>query len=156
MNIRSYWIHRTPEFRDWYSTQTEKSRVQIDKPLDFEQASSEGIKMLKTKTFKRRKISSKITPKKASSRKLKDGMGIDSYDPTRALLDEERIGRAIWECLKNDDPEGVIEVIQIHLEAINKTQLAKHANLAKTTLYHSFRSKNPTIKTLAKLIHASF
>jgi len=80
--------------------------------------------------------------------------GIDRYDPTAALLDEERIGRAIWECLKNGDSEGVIEVIQIHLEAYNKTQLAKEAHLPKTTLYHSLRSKNPTIKTLAKLVHA--
>lgn len=81
-------------------------------------------------------------------------MGVERYDPTEALLDEERIGRAIWECLKNGDSEGVIEVIQIHLEACNKTQLAKEAHLPKTTLYHSFRSKNPTIRTLAKLVHA--
>jgi len=81
-------------------------------------------------------------------------MGVDSYDPTTALLDEERIGRAIWECLKNGDSEGIIEVIQIHLEAYNKTHLAKEAHLPKTTLYHTLRSKNPTIKTLAKLVHA--
>ena len=56
---------------------------------------------------------------------IKPGMGVDSYDPTEALLDEERIGRVIWECLKDGDSEGVIEVIQIHLEAYNKTQLAK-------------------------------
>ncbi|NGX48125.1 MAG: hypothetical protein K1000chlam3_01515 [Chlamydiae bacterium] len=42
-------------------------------------------------------------------------MGVDRYDPTKALLDEDRIGRAIWEYLKNDDPEGVIEMIQAHL-----------------------------------------
>lgn len=81
-------------------------------------------------------------------------MGVRRYDPTEALLDEERIGRAIWECLKNGDPEGVIEVIQIHLTACNKAQLARDADLPKTTLYHSLRSKNPTIKTLAKLVHA--
>jgi DNA-binding phage protein len=81
-------------------------------------------------------------------------MGVRAYNPTEALLDEERIGRAIWECLKNGDSEGIIEVIQIHLEACNKTQVAKEAHLPKTTLYHSFRSKNPTIRTLAKLVHA--
>ena len=81
-------------------------------------------------------------------------MGVEAYDPTHALLDEDRIGRAIWECLKEGDSEGVIEIIQIHLEAVNKTQLAKEADLPKTTLYHSFRSKNPTIKALAKLVHA--
>jgi Uncharacterized protein conserved in bacteria len=30
MNERAYRIHRTPEFRDWFDQQTEKSRVQID------------------------------------------------------------------------------------------------------------------------------
>lgn len=67
---------------------------------------------------------------------------------------KRRIGRAIWECLKNEDPEGVIEMIKIHLDAVNKVQAAKKAALPKTTLYHSLRSKNPTIKTLAKLVHA--
>ena len=110
--------------------------------------------MGKTKTSIRRRASTKsIQPKKAP-RAIKPGMGVDTYDPTEALLDEERIGRAIWECLKNGDSEGVIEVIQIHLGAYNKTQLAKAAHLPKTTLYHSLRSKNPTIKTLAKLVHA--
>jgi probable addiction module antidote protein len=110
--------------------------------------------MGKTRTSVKRKISTKSTQRKKASRTIKPGMGVDSYDPTEALLDEERIGRAIWECLKNGDSEGVMEVIQIHLEAYNKAQLAKEAHLSKTTLYHSLRSKNPTIKTLAKLVHA--
>jgi DNA-binding phage protein len=100
-----------------------------------------------------RKNSIKNTRLKKPSRKIKPGMGVDTYNPTEALLDVERIERAILECLENDDAEGVIEVIQIHLEASNKTQLAKKAHLPKTTLYHSFRSKNPTIRTLAKLVH---
>lgn len=110
--------------------------------------------MGKIKTSAGRKASSKNIPRKKAPPILKSGMGIDLYDPTAALRDEERIGRAIWECLKNGDSEGVIEVIQIHLEAANKTQLAKDADLPRTTLYHSLRSKNPTIKTLAKLVHA--
>lgn len=110
--------------------------------------------MDKIKTFARRRASSKNIQRRKAPREIKSGMGVDTYDPTKALLDEDRIGRAIWECLKEGDSEGVIEIIQIHLEAVNKTQLAKEANLPKTTLYHSFRSKNPTIKTLAKLVHA--
>lgn len=110
--------------------------------------------MGKTKTSIRRRASVKNIPFKKASRSIKPGMGVDIYDPTAALLDEERIGRAIWECLKNGDSEGVVEVIQIHLEACNKTQLAKESHLPKTTMYHSFRSKNPTIRTLAKLVHA--
>jgi len=110
--------------------------------------------MGKTKTSVKRKTSLKSTHRKKTPRKIKPGLGVDTYDPTASLLDEDRIGRAIWECLKNGDSEGVIEIIQIHLEAVNKTQLAKDAHIPKTTLYHSFRSKNPTIKTLAKLVSA--
>ncbi len=112
--------------------------------------------MDKIKTSGRLKAFSKNTLRKnhQKPRRIKKGLGVDTYDPTKALLDEDRIGKAIWECLKNGDAEGVIEIIQIHLEALNKTQLAKEANLPKTTLYHSFKNKNPTIKTLAKLVHA--
>jgi DNA-binding phage protein len=106
--------------------------------------------MSKAKTSRKQSASSKNT----STRKLKAGLGLKPYDPTKALLDEDRIGRAIWECLKNEDTEGVIEVISIHLEAKNKTQLMEQTEIPKTTFYHSLRSKNPTLKTLAKLVHA--
>ena len=76
--------------------------------------------MDRTKRSARRKVSEKSTRRKKTPRKIKVGMGVDIYDPTQALLDEERIGRAIWECLKNGDSKGVIEVIQIYLEACNK------------------------------------
>jgi len=109
--------------------------------------------MGRTKTSVRGKASTKNIQRKKTFPTIKPGMGVKSYNPTKALLDEKRIGRAIWECLKNGDPEGVIEVIQIHLEACNKTKLVKQAQLPKTTLYHSLRSKNPTIRTLAKFVH---
>lgn len=110
--------------------------------------------MGKIKISGRQKTSSRSTVRKKEVRKIKRGMGVDLYDPTEALLDEDRIGRAIWECLKEGDSDGVIEIIQIHLNAVNKTQAARRVELPKTTLYYSFRSKNPTIKTLAKLVHA--
>jgi DNA-binding phage protein len=105
--------------------------------------------MAKVKTSLKPSASSKNT---LSKRKLK--VELKPYNPRKALMDEDRIGRAIWECLKNEDVEGVIEVISIHLEAKNKTQLIKETEIAKTTFYHSLRSKNPTLKTLAKLVHA--
>ncbi|MEI6241871.1 MAG: hypothetical protein WCP39_00510 [Chlamydiota bacterium] len=58
-------------------------------------------------------------------RKLKKGTGVRKSNPTEELLNEEWIGRAIWECLKNRDSEGVIEVTRIYLEAVNKTQMAR-------------------------------
>ncbi|MFT4552176.1 MAG: DNA-binding phage protein [Chlamydiales bacterium] len=94
--------------------------------------------------------SSKTTPRKL---KLKKRSKASQYSPTEKLLDEDFISKAIWECLKNNDPEGVIEVLEAHIEALNKVQFAEKAEVPRSTLYHSFTSKNPTIKTLAKIIH---
>lgn len=75
------------------------------------------------------------------------------YSPTKKLLDEDFIAQAVWECLKNNDPQGVVEIIESHLEAVNKVKAAQMANLSRATMYHAFKGKNPTIKTLAKLVN---
>ena len=77
------------------------------------------------------------------------------YNPTKDLLDEKLIAKAIWECLKENDPDGVIEILEAHNSAKNKSQLAKEHDLPRTTIYHALKSKNPTLHTLAKLIHAT-
>lgn len=77
------------------------------------------------------------------------------YDLKRDLLDEQLTAEAIWECLKDNDPEGVIEILETHFNAKNKSKLAKDANIPRTTIYHTFKSRNPTLQTLAKLIHAA-
>ncbi len=85
--------------------------------------------------------------------KFKKNHGLIEYSPTQELLNEELIAKAIWECLKNNEPEGVVEIIAAHLRAKNKTELAKKHDLPRTTLHHAFKGKNPTIKTLAKLVN---
>jgi len=85
--------------------------------------------------------------------KLKENTGLRDYSPTEELLDEDLIAKAIWECLKDNDYEGVIEVIEAHMKAVNKVKAAKDADLAKSSMYNAFKRKNPTIKTLAKLVH---
>src|SRR3990167_3678897 len=101
----------------------------------------EAIKMVKKKTFARRRIFLTNTSHQTRKRrmKLKKGTGIRKSDPTEELLNEELIGRAIWECLKNGDSEGVVEVIRIYLEAVNKTQIAKESEMARSTMYHTLK-----------------
>ncbi|WP_232044403.1 DNA-binding protein [Neochlamydia sp. S13] len=77
------------------------------------------------------------------------------YNPMKDLLDEELIAKAVWECLKENDPDGVIEILEAHISAKNKSQLAREHDLPRTTLYHAFKSKNPTLHTLAKLVNAT-
>lgn len=105
--------------------------------------------MGKAKISHKAKKSSGSTPKL----KLRADTGLTEYSPTEELLDEDFIARAIWDCLKNNDAEGVVEIIQAHLAVVNKQKRAKEAHLPRSTLYNSFKSKNPTIRTLAKMVH---
>ena len=79
----------------------------------------------------------------------------DEYDPMKDLQNEQLIAKAVWECLKDNDPDGVIEILEAHLRAKNKSKLAREHDLPRTTFYHAFKSKNPTLHTLAKLVHAT-
>ena len=77
------------------------------------------------------------------------------FNPDKYLLDENFIAQAIWECLKENDPEGVIDILQEHFKAKNKSNISKTKNINRSTIYHCFRNKNPSLNTLAKLIHAT-
>lgn len=85
--------------------------------------------------------------------KLKKNAGLIPYSPTKELLDESFIAQTVWECLKNNDPEGVVEVIQAHLRVVNKSKAAQKIDLPRSSMYNAIRGKNPTVKTLAKLVN---
>jgi DNA-binding phage protein len=85
--------------------------------------------------------------------RLKKGVKLAKHTPFKALLDEKLIAQAFWECLRDNDPEGAAEIIAIHINALNKSRLAKEEEIPRSTIYHSLRNKNPTLKTVAKLIH---
>ncbi len=107
--------------------------------------------MGKTKTSKRQQRSSVKSPK-VNLNKVK---GLTRANPLKELIDPEKTGLAILECLQNNDPEGVMEMISIYLDALNKAQLRKHTKLPKSTIYSALKHRNPTIKTLAKIMYAS-
>jgi DNA-binding phage protein len=107
--------------------------------------------MAKAKTSTKRKTSSPRDKKL----KIKDFAGVREYSPSERLLDKNFVGAAILECLSNNDPEGVMEIIEMYLDTLNKTQMAKKTQLARSTMYHSLKGRNPTVKTLAKLVYAS-
>lgn len=87
---------------------------------------------------------------------LEDFEGIGKeHIPLDYLTNSKNVGNAILECLENNDPEGVMEVIVIYLEAVNKTKLSQANELHRQTLYSALKHRNPTVKTLAKLIHNS-
>jgi DNA-binding phage protein len=103
------------------------------------------------------KISKKRRRSPGRSRKLglSKVQGLTRANPLKELVDPEKTGLAILECLQNNDPEGVMEMIAIYLDALNKAQLRQQNKLPKSTMYSALKHRNPTIKTLAKIMHAS-
>lgn len=116
---------------------------------------SKKLKSYSTNTRSNPKTKKTKIMKKSAQKplKLKKDTGLIEYSPTQELLDEEFIALAIWECLKNNDPEGVLEVIQSHLNAVNKARAAKKVLLPRSSMYNALKGKNPTVKTLAKLVN---
>ncbi len=104
--------------------------------------------MVKLGISRKRSVSSK------RNRRL-DVSSVKEWHPTGELLDTKRIGGSIMICLLNNDPEGAMEIIEIYLNTLNRVQVAKSSRIPRSTLYHSLKHTNPTIKTLAKLMHAS-
>lgn len=118
--------------------------------------------MVKTRMLRRRKIFSskpRIFRRKRRGESfeisLRNDVGITAFSPTEKLKDIKLIGAAIMECLINNDPKGIMEAIETHLEAINKSKFLKEAGIPRSTMYKSMKMKNPTIKTLAKIVYAS-
>lgn len=85
---------------------------------------------------------------------IEDFEGAERVDTRAYLLNPENVGEAILDCLLNNDPEGVVEVISIYLRALNKEKFRQKAEIGKSTYYYLMKSKNPTIKTLAKIVHS--
>ena len=84
---------------------------------------------------------------------MKKGVKVKKFDPDK-YLSADFIGAAIMECLLNNDPEGIVELLTIYLEEHNKVELLKNAQVSRSTVYQAFRHKNPTIRTLAKVVSA--
>src|SRR5947207_5673408 len=93
---------------------------------------------------------------KQSVLKIRKNAGVVEHDLLKEFLNEEFIHAAIMECLKNNDPEGAMEILQIYINALHKAkkELFTEAQVPKTTAYHSLRSKNPTLKTFSKRLYA--
>lgn len=108
--------------------------------------------MDKTKTSKKRAV---LLKKQKTELSLEDFEGLKRSNPLKELVDPHQAAMAILECLMNNDPEGAMEMIEIYLEALNKSKLRQQTKLPKSTMYSALRHRNPTIKTLAKIMYTS-
>lgn len=89
--------------------------------------------------------------KKDNSLKIKKDVRVKRSNPNK-YLSKDFIGAAIMECFLNNDPDGVVELLHIYIEELNKVEFFEEANIPRSTVYQFFRHKNPTIRTVAKFI----
>lgn len=117
--------------------------------------------MDKIKTFQKRRLSTSKPGRaqrlmtKASKVTIREDDNITEVDPIANLLDPDLIGSAIMQCLIENDPDGVMEIIEDHLYALNKSKFLREADVPRSTMYQLLKRKNPTIKTLAKIMYAT-
>lgn len=115
--------------------------------------------MVKAKTLKRRRISSKnssrrMGPKNPKIWKIREDAQVYPLELSKDLTDDKLVAQAFWECLKENDPEGAMEMVAIYVREVNKLKHSKEKNISRSTLYRSLRRKNLTIKSAAKILHS--
>ena len=108
--------------------------------------------MRKTKRSKKQKRSLNDYP----SLTLKKGVKTSRFEPSDELCDYNLVATAFFEALQDDDVEAALEILEGYLMTRKKSDLAKKGKIATSTLYHSLSKKaNPTLKTVAKILHAA-
>lgn len=106
--------------------------------------------MPKKKTSKKQEFSFKNMQETKISKK-----GLIPWSPEDNLMDHQKVGTALLECLIDNDTESFIEILDSYLR-INRLQVSKNANMARSTVQLALsKTGNPTLKTLAKIVHES-
>lgn len=106
--------------------------------------------MAKKQTSKKRKASSVHRPEFVT---LKSGVKTQRWHPTEELLDERKLGEALFSALKDEDIESFKEILMAHLQAKVKSREAKAHGLSERTMYEALSEKgNPSLKTIAKIV----
>jgi len=76
-----------------------------------------------------------------------------NHDPKRGFKNRQLVSIALLQALENNDPEAFVEILDGYLQ-VNRTEIAKKAHLARSTVQLALsRGGNPTVRTLAKIVH---
>src|SRR6185295_1744030 len=84
---------------------------------------------------------------------LKPTVKTTEHHPEEIFRDVKKVGAALLECLLENDVKAFLEILDGFL-LINRMKVAKKAKLARSTVQQALSGKgNPTLKTLAKIVH---
>ncbi|MBS0626118.1 MAG: helix-turn-helix domain-containing protein [Verrucomicrobia bacterium] len=107
--------------------------------------------MLKRKKSKKRGFSLNDMPTLKTDKKSK----LKKHDSEAFFKDFNKVGTALLESLVQNDTEAFIEILDAYLK-VNRAQVAKRAKISRSTVQQALSKKgNPTLKTIAKIVHES-
>lgn len=77
------------------------------------------------------------------------------HKPSEFFKNHDKVAAALLQSLEDNDAEAFLEILDAYLR-VNRTKTAKETNLSRTTVQQAFSGKgNPTIRTIAKIVHQS-
>ncbi len=75
------------------------------------------------------------------------------HDPKVFFKSHEKVALALLTSLEEGDPEAFLEILNVYLDA-NRTKVSKDTKLSRSTVQNALSKKgNPTISTIAKIVH---
>lgn len=85
--------------------------------------------------------------------KRKKSTSAAGHKPSNFFKSHEKVAEALLQSLEENDADAFLEILDAYLK-VNRTRIAKEANLSRTTVQNAFSQKgNPTIRTIAKIVH---
>ncbi len=118
--------------------------------------------MDKIKTSKKQKKSSVKLAVHAHGKNIqllniKKNIKTSVWNPAAEILNETKLSRALFQCLKEGDLLAFKEILSAHLEAKVKSKSAKNHKLSERTMYEALSEKgNPSLKTISKIVQMAF
>lgn len=81
-----------------------------------------------------------------------DASRFKQTDTESFYKDRDKVSRALFQCLAENDPVSFMEILNAYLR-VNKSHIAQETGLLRTTINAALSQGNPTLKTLAKIVH---
>jgi DNA-binding phage protein len=104
--------------------------------------------MTKKKTSKKHGFTlNELQPINVDRSKLRDSQA------SAFFKNKKEVAQALLECLIDNDTETYMEILDAYL-SVNRTQIAQQTQLTRATVTQAFSKRgNPTLKTIAKIVH---
>ena len=80
---------------------------------------------------------------------------LKEINPEDHFKDTSKIAEALFQCLIENDTEAFIEILDAYLR-VNRTHVARKTKMPRSTIKLALSKRgNPTLKTIAGIVHAA-